>query len=342
MAGIDKQLTDQLGRPIRDLRISVTDRCNFRCVYCMPKHRFGPDHQFLRRSELLSYEEIARLARVFVDVGVRKLRLTGGEPLIRRDLERLVAMLAGIPGVEDISLTTNGSRLTPQMARTLADAGLHRITVSLDALDDRTFMAINDVDFPVRKVLEGIDNAAAAGLSPVKVNMVVKRGVNDSDVVSMARHFHGSGHILRYIEYMDVGHSNGWRLDDVMTAGEIVDAIQAEMPVLPVDPNYRGEVAQRWRYADGGGEIGVIASVTQAFCHDCTRARLSARGKLYTCLFATEGEDLRARVRDPEMGDAELAAFVRRVWTTRRDRYSEIRSEATVGLPKVEMSYIGG
>ncbi len=342
MGDSDKQFTDQLGRPIRDLRISVTDRCNFRCVYCMPKHRFGADYQFLRRSELLTYEEIARLARIFVGVGVRKLRLTGGEPLIRRDLERLVGMLAAIPGVEDISLTTNGSRLTPDMARTLAGAGLKRITVSLDALDDRTFMAINDVSFPVRKVLDGIENAAASGLSPVKVNMVVKKGVNDTNVVPMARFFHGSGHILRYIEYMDVGHSNGWRMDDVMTASEIVTAIDREMPIVPADPNYRGEVAQRWRYVDGGGEIGIIASVTQAFCRDCSRARLSARGNLYTCLFATRGQDLRARVRDPELGDEDLAEFVRGIWRTRRDRYSEIRSEATVSLPKVEMSYIGG
>jgi cyclic pyranopterin phosphate synthase len=308
----------------------------------MPKHRFGADYQFLRRSELLTYEEIARLARIFVGVGVRKLRLTGGEPLIRRDLERLVGMLAAIPGVEDISLTTNGSRLTPDMARTLAGAGLKRITVSLDALDDRTFMAINDVSFPVRKVLDGIENAAASGLSPVKVNMVVKKGVNDTNVVPMARFFHGSGHILRYIEYMDVGHSNGWRMDDVMTASEIVTAIDREMPIVPADPNYRGEVAQRWRYVDGGGEIGIIASVTQAFCRDCSRARLSARGNLYTCLFATRGQDLRARVRDPELGDEDLAEFVRGIWRTRRDRYSEIRSEATVSLPKVEMSYIGG
>jgi cyclic pyranopterin phosphate synthase len=308
----------------------------------MPKHRFGADYQFLRRSELLTYEEIARLARIFVGVGVRKLRLTGGEPLIRRDLERLVGMLAAIPGVEDISLTTNGSRLTPDMARTLAGAGLKRITVSLDALDDRTFMAINDVSFPVRKVLDGIENAAASGLSPVKVNMVVKKGVNDTNIVPMARFFHGSGHILRYIEYMDVGHSNGWRMDDVMTASEIVTAIDREMPIVPADPNYRGEVAQRWRYVDGGGEIGIIASVTQAFCRDCSRARLSARGNLYTCLFATRGQDLRARVRDPELGDEDLAEFVRGIWRTRRDRYSEIRSEATVSLPKVEMSYIGG
>jgi cyclic pyranopterin phosphate synthase len=342
MGDIDGQLTDRLGRPLRDLRISVTDRCNFRCVYCMPKHRFGADHQFLGRSELLTYEEIARLGKVFAALGVRKLRLTGGEPLIRRDLEHLVAMLADIPGVEDISLTTNASRLTREMARTLAAVGLKRITVSLDALDDGTFMAINDVNFPVSKVLDGIDHAAAAGLSPVKVNMVVKKGVNDHGVVPMARHFHGSGHILRYIEFMDVGHSNGWRMDDVMTASELVAAIHREMPIEPVGANYRGEVAQRWRYLDGGGEIGIIASVTQAFCHDCSRARLSARGNLYTCLFATRGEDLRAKVRDPELGDEDLADFVRGIWRGRQDRYSEVRSEATVGLPKVEMSYIGG
>ncbi|HSH42864.1 MAG TPA: GTP 3',8-cyclase MoaA, partial [Arenicellales bacterium] len=288
---------DTLQRPIRDLRISVTDRCNFRCVYCMPRHVFGPDHDFLPKSELLSYEEISRLSRSFAAIGVRKLRLTGGEPLVRRDLEHLIEMLSGIQDVEDISLTTNGSMLTADKARALREAGLRRITVSLDALDDDTFKAINDVDYPVSKVLDAIDNAAAAGLRPVKVNVVVKRGVNDHSIVPMARHFHGTPHIVRFIEYMDVGHSNGWRMDDVVPAGEIIERINAELPLEPLDPNYPGEVAQRWRYRDGGGEVGVVSSVTQPFCRGCSRARLSARGELYTCLFATRGHDLRALLR---------------------------------------------
>ena len=285
---------DALGRPLRDLRISVTDRCNFRCVYCMPKEVFGRDYAFLPREELLSFEEIERLARVFVAHGVEKLRLTGGEPLVRRDIERLVAKLAGIDGV-DLTLTTNGS-LLPQRAQALADAGLGRITVSLDSLDDEVFRRMNDVDFPVERVLAGIEAAAAAGL-PVKVNMVVRRGLNEDSVLPMARYFRESGHILRFVEYMDVGHTNGWRLDDVVPAAELVAAIDAEMPLEPVEPAYRGEVARRWRYRDGGGEVGLIASVTQPFCGDCTRARLSADGKLYTCLFALRGHDLRALVR---------------------------------------------
>jgi len=333
---------DALQRPIRDLRISVTDRCNFRCVYCMPRHVFGPDHDFLPKSELLSYEEITRLGRSFAAIGVRKLRLTGGEPLVRRDLEHLIEMLSGIEDVEDISLTTNGSMLTAHKARALREAGLKRITVSLDALDDPTFKAINDVDYPVSKVLDAIDNAAAAGLHPVKVNVVVKRGVNDHSIVPMAGHFHGTPHIVRFIEYMDVGHSNGWRMDDVVPAGEIVDRINAEMPVEPADPNYPGEVAQRWRYLDGGGEVGVVSSVTQPFCRGCSRARLSARGELYTCLFATRGHDLRALLRDEGLDDQQIKARLADIWTVRADRYSEIRSENTVDLPKVEMSYIGG
>ncbi len=330
---------DTLGRPLRDLRISVTDRCNFRCVYCMPREVFGRDYEFLARRELLSFEEITRLARAFVQNGVEKIRLTGGEPLVRRDLPRLVEQLAEIPGL-DLTLTTNGSLLA-QHAQTLRDAGLTRVTVSLDSLDDATFRAMNDVDFPVERVLEGIDAAAASGLSPVKVNMVVKRGVNDDSVVPMAAHFRDSGHILRFIEYMDVGHTNGWRLDDVVPAAEIVAAIDAEFPLEPADPNYRGEVARRWRYQDGSGEIGVIASVTQPFCGDCTRARISAEGRLYTCLFGLEGHDLRGLVRGGASDD-ELTAAIGGIWQGRRDRYSELRSAATTDLPKVEMSYIGG
>jgi cyclic pyranopterin phosphate synthase len=330
---------DTLSRPLRDLRISVTDRCNFRCVYCMPKTVFGRDYSFLDRKELLTFEEITRVARAFVANGVEKVRLTGGEPLLRRDIERLVAMLAEIPGL-DLTLTTNGA-LLPQKAEALRAAGLKRITVSLDSLDDATFRAMNDVDFPVERVLEGIDAAAAAGLLPVKVNMVVKRGVNDASLVDMARRFHGTGHILRFIEYMDVGATNGWRLDDVVPAAEIVQRISAELPLEPAEENYRGEVARRWRYVDGGGEIGVIASVTQAFCRDCTRARISAEGKLFTCLFATRGTDLRALVRSGGT-DEDLQAAIAGTWRVRSDRYSEVRSEATARLPKVEMSYIGG
>jgi GTP 3',8-cyclase len=328
---------DRLGRPLRDLRISVTDRCNFRCVYCMPKEVFGREYRFLERRELLSFEEIERLARVFVAVGVEKIRITGGEPLVRRELELLVALLAPL-GV-DLTLTTNGSLLAAK-AQPLADAGLGRVTVSLDSLDDAVFRAMNDVDFPVERVLAGIEAAAAAGL-PVKVNMVVKRGLNEDSVVEMARYFRSSGHVLRFIEYMDVGHTNGWRLDDVVPATEIVRAIGDEFPLEPVEPSYRGEVAQRYRYADGEGEIGVIASVTQPFCGDCTRARLSAEGRLYTCLFAVRGHDLRAVLRGGA-SDAELAEAVGGIWTRRTDRYSELRSAQTLDLPKVEMSYIGG
>ena len=330
---------DRLGRALRDLRISVTDRCNFRCVYCMPKEVFGKDYQFLERKELLTFEEITRLARVFHGLGVEKIRLTGGEPLIRRNLEQLIGMLAGIPGL-DLTLTTNGS-LLKRKAEALKAAGLQRITVSLDSLDDAAFRQMNDVDFPVAKVLEGIEAAAAAGLAPVKVNMVVKRGVNEASVLPMARFFHGTGHILRFIEYMDVGHTNGWRLDDVVSAREIVGMINAEMPLEPVDPNYPGEVAERWRYRDGRGEIGVIASVTQAFCRDCTRARLSTEGKLYTCLFANQGHDLRALLR-AGASDADLRDAVSAIWLKRADRYSEIRTSQTAKLEKIEMSYIGG
>ena len=332
-------LCDALGRPLRDLRISVTDRCNFRCVYCMPKEVFGKDYAFLERNELLSFEEIARLARIFHRIGIEKVRLTGGEPLVRRNLERLIGMLAEVPGL-DLTLTTNGSSLAKK-ARALHAAGLKRITVSLDALDDATFMRMNDVDFPVARVLEGIDAAAEAGLTPVKVNMVVKRGVNDSQILPMARFFKARGHILRFIEYMDVGATNGWRMDDVVTAREIVETIGAEMPLEPADANYTGEVAERWRYTDGTGEIGVIASVTQAFCRDCTRARVSTDGKLYTCLFATAGHDLRTLLRDRATDD-EIVAAIRAVWARRTDRYSEIRTSQTAPLRKIEMSYIGG
>jgi len=331
---------DTLGRPLHDLRISVTDRCNFRCVYCMPKEVFGRDHRFMERRELLTFEEIERVARVFSGHGVSKLRLTGGEPLLRRELERLVAMLAAIPGVDDLTLTTNGA-LLPQKARSLAEAGLTRVTVSLDSLDDEVFRSMNDVDFPVERVLAGIEAAAAAGLAPIKVNMVVKRGQNDDSILAMAEHFRGTGHILRFIEYMDVGHTNGWRLDDVVPAGEIVRAIDAIWPLDPVDAAYAGEVAARWRYSDGAGEIGVIASVTQSFCGTCTRARLSAEGKLYTCLFALRGQDLRALLRSGA-SDEELDAEIAGIWRRRADRYSEIRSARTADLPKVEMSYIGG
>jgi GTP 3',8-cyclase len=330
---------DRLGRPLRDLRISVTDRCNFRCVYCMPKEVFGSDYQFLERGALLTFEEIERLARLFAGFGVEKVRLTGGEPLVRRNLEHLIEMLAAIPGL-DLTLTTNGSLLA-RKAAALKRAGLKRITVSLDSLDDDVFKRMNDVDFPVARVLEGIDAAAAAGLAPVKINMVVKRGLNDASIVPMARFFRERGHILRFIEYMDVGHTNGWRMDDVVSAREIVERIGEVMPLEPADPNYRGEVAERWRYRDGSGEIGVIASVTQAFCRDCTRVRLSTEGKLYTCLFATSGHDLRALLRGGA-SDAEIAREIHAIWLKRSDRYSEIRTAATVKLQKIEMSYIGG
>jgi len=331
-------LEDTFHRPLRDLRVSITDRCNFRCVYCMPKEVYGRDYAFLPRRDLLTFEEIARLARVFAGLGVEKIRLTGGEPLIRRDVEHLVEMLAEIPGL-DLTLTTNGAVLS-QKAQALRDAGLARITVSLDSLDDDVFRAMNDVDFPVQTVLEGIETAAAAGL-PVKVNVVVKRGVNEASVLPMARYFRDQGHVVRFIEYMDVGHTNGWRLDDIVPAAEIVAAIDAELPLEALPPGYPGEVAERYRYLDGRGEVGVIASVTRPFCGACTRARLSADGSLYTCLFATTGHDLRALVRGGA-GDEEIAAALGGIWRKRTDRYSELRSAATRDLPKVEMSYIGG
>jgi GTP 3',8-cyclase len=332
---------DTLHRPLRDLRISVTDRCTFRCTYCMPKEVFGRAFQFLPRSALLTFDEIARLARLAVAQGVQKIRLTGGEPLVRRDLEQLVALLAPIEGLADLTLTTNGALLTPAKARALKDAGLKRITISLDSLDDAVFMAMNDVGFPVAKILSAIEAAAAAGLAPIKINMVVKRGVNEDSILDMARYFRGSGHLLRCIEYMDVGTTNGWRMEDVVPAAEIVERISAVWPLAPVDPNYTGEVANRWRYVDGGGEIGVIASVTQPFCRTCTRARLSAEGQLYTCLFASQGHDIRALLRGGA-SDADIGAFLGSVWRARADRYSEIRSAHTRPLRKVEMSHIGG
>jgi cyclic pyranopterin phosphate synthase len=335
------QPSDRLGRPIRDLRISVTDRCNFRCVYCMPRQVFDRNHDFLPRRQLLSFEEIARVAAVFVTLGVRKLRLTGGEPLVRRDLERLVGMLARLPGVDDLGLTTNGSLLTPELARALKEAGLKRLTVSLDALDDATFARMNDVGARVQQVLDGIANAQAAGLAPIKINAVIKRGVNEHAILDLARHFRGSGQIVRFIEYMDVGNSNHWRLDDVVPAREIVARVSAELPLEPASPNYRGEVAKRWRYRDGGGEIGVVTSVSAPFCGDCSRARLSAEGALYTCLFATAGHDFKARLRSGAT-DEELREYVARIWSGRSDRYSEERSALPADRPRVEMSYIGG
>jgi len=331
-------VVDTLARPVRDLRLSVTDRCNFRCTYCMPKSVFGRDYTFMPRTELLSFEELERVARAFVRHGVEKIRLTGGEPLLRKDLEVLIALLAGIPGL-DLTLTTNASLLA-RKAQALRDAGLDRVNVSLDSLDDATFRAMNDVDFPVARVLDGIAAAAAAGLR-VKVNAVVKRGVNDGGIVELAGYFRHSGQTLRFIEFMDVGATNGWRMDDVVPAAEIVRRIDEVFPVEPVEPAYRGEVAQRWRYRDGSGELGVITSVTQPFCGTCTRARISADGKLYTCLFAVRGTDLRALVRGGATDD-ELDAAIREVWSRRTDRYSEIRSEQTVDRERVEMSYIGG
>jgi cyclic pyranopterin phosphate synthase len=331
-------LADTLGRTMRDLRISVTDRCNFRCTYCMPRSVFDADYKFLPQEAILSFEEIARLAGIFVGLGVKKIRLTGGEPLLRRGLPDLVAMLA--PLGADLTLTTNGSTLVKH-ARALKEAGLNRLTVSLDSLDEATFRAMNDADFPVEKVLDGIAAAADAGFSQVKVNMVVKRGVNDHQIVEAARHWRDSGHVLRFIEFMDVGSTNGWRMDDVIPSAEVVRRISAAFPLEPVDANYAGEVAQRWRYNDGAGEIGVISSVTQAFCRDCNRMRLSTEGSLYTCLFAQQGHDLKALLRGGAADEA-IRDSIAAVWRLRDDRYSEIRTADTAKKPKVEMSYIGG
>jgi len=344
-------LADALGRPLHDLRISVTDRCNFRCVYCMPKEVFDKDYAYLPHSSLLSFEEITRVAALFVAHGVEKIRLTGGEPLLRKDLERLVAQLRSLPTPSgrplDLTLTTNGSLLA-RKARLLADAGLDRVTVSLDAIDDAVFRRMNDVDFKVADVLNGIEAAHAVGLGPIKVNMVVKGGMNDDQILPMARHFKGSPAILRFIEYMDVGASNGWNMDEVVPSSEVVRRISAEMPLAPLDANYPGETASRWRYVDGTGEVGMISSVTQAFCHDCSRIRLSTEGKLYTCLFATRGHDLRGLLRGAA-DDVQLSSAIARLWRQRADRYSETRTINTAGLSgrsqeakKIEMSYIGG
>jgi len=334
-------LTDTLARPLRDLRISVTDRCNFRCTYCMPKEVFGHDFVFLRREQLLTFEEIERLARLFLAAGVTKIRLTGGEPLLRRDLETLVSMLSALrpQGLADLTLTTNGA-LLPAKAGALRDAGLDRVTVSLDSLDDAVFQSMNDVRFPVARVLDGIEAAQQAGL-PVKVNMVVKRNVNDGSVIDMAERFRGTGINLRFIEFMDVGTTNGWRMDDVVPSAEVVRRIGERFPLEPAEANYPGEVAQRWRYIDGKGEVGVISSVTRAFCATCTRARISTDGHFYTCLFAPRGYDLKSLIRGGATEDA-LAAAVDAIWRRRSDRYSEIRTAATPREPKVEMSYIGG
>jgi cyclic pyranopterin phosphate synthase len=332
---------DGLGRRLKDLRVSVTDRCNFRCVYCMPKEVFGPDFAFLPRAALLTFEEIERVVRLFARLGVDKVRLTGGEPLLRRDLEDLVARIAAVPGIRDIALTTNGALLTPEKARRLKAAGLQRVTVSLDALDEDVFARMNGVGYSARRVLAAIDAAAEAGLTPVKVNMVVKRGLNDDQIVPMAAHFRGTGHVLRFIEYMDVGTTNGWRMADVVPAAEILGRVGAVWPLEPVPPSRPGEVARRFRYQDGQGEIGVIASVTAPFCGGCTRARLSAEGRLFTCLFGAEGHDLRSLLRGGATDD-EILAVLTDVWRQRRDRYSEERSLATGARPKVEMWRVGG
>lgn len=337
-------LNDVRGRPLRDLRVSVTDRCNFRCTYCMPKSVFDKAYQFLPHASLLSFEEITRLVKIFVEHGVEKIRLTGGEPLLRKNIERLIEMLAVLNTAGgqplDLTLTTNASILA-RKAQSLRDAGLARVTVSLDAVDDQTFRAMNDVDFPVADVLAGIEAADRVGLTPIKVNMVVKKGVNDHQIVPMAQYFRGTGHIVRFIEFMDVGASNGWRMDDVVPSAEVVSQISGHYPLEPIDANYPGEVAARWRYTDGSGEIGVISSVSQPFCHECTRARLSTEGRIYTCLFATEGHDLRSLLRGGH-SDAQISAAVGDLWNRREDRYSEIRSSQTRGLRKIEMSYIGG
>lgn len=338
----DAALADGRGRALRDLRISITDRCNFRCIYCMPRSAFGKFHTFLSHGDLLSFEEITRLARRFVGFGVKKIRLTGGEPLLRKHMPRLVEQLAGIDGVE-LALTTNGV-LLGRMARQLKDAGLHRVTVSLDALDDETFRIMNDSGVAVATVLDSIDAAAAAGLAPIKINMVVKRGINDHAVLELARHFRHSGHIVRFIEFMDVGTTNGWEMGEVVPSRQIVERINAVFPLEPINPNYPSEVASRWRYRDGAGEIGVVSSVTRAFCSSCTRLRLSTEGKLYTCLFAQQGHDLRALLRGGAIDEA-LDRTIAAIWRRRDDRYSEIRTANTAGrdnAQKIEMSYIGG
>jgi cyclic pyranopterin phosphate synthase len=338
------QTTDTLDRPIRDLRVSVTDRCNFRCIYCMPREIFGPGYKFVPRNDLLKLEEISRITRLFAGHGVRKVRITGGEPMIRRNLEHLIEMLRDIDGVTDISMTTNASMLTLKRAESLRAAGLNRINISLDAIDEKTFQRVNDVDFPVAKVLEGIDNAHAAGFDAVKVNAVIRRGYNEHSILPLAQHFHGTGTVLRFIEFMDVGTTNKWNLEEVIPAAELVEIIGKELPIESLQPNYSGEVAKRWRYSDGGGEVGFITSVTQSFCGDCSRARLSAVGKVYTCLFAATGQDLRGMLR-AGASDEELSRLIGRIWSQREDRYSELRGQIPVTaetLPRVEMSHIGG
>jgi GTP 3',8-cyclase len=346
-------LSDSLGRPLRDLRISVTDRCNFRCSYCMPKEVFDKNHPYLPHSALLTFEEITRITRQFVAHGVRKIRLTGGEPLLRKDIEGLVEQLAVLRTAEgkplDLTLTTNGSLLA-RKAKALKAAGLQRVTVSLDGLDDAVFRRMNDVDFPVAEVLKGIDAAQEAGLGPIKINMVVKRGTNEHEILPMARHFKGSGIVLRFIEYMDVGATNGWRMDEVLPSADVVKLIDSLLPLVQLEPSAPGETAQRWRYADGSGEVGVISSVTQAFCGDCNRARLSTEGQLYLCLFATHGHDLRSLIRGPNgdsrVSDEELGSAIARIWHGRADRYSQLRGsmapDTDTGGRRVEMSYIGG
>lgn len=334
------EIVDHLGRPLRDLRLSVTDRCNFRCVYCMPKEVFGPGYHFLPEEQLLSFDEIERLVRAFVELGVRKVRLTGGEPLLRPGLPGLIERLATIQGLEDLTMTSNGA-LLPRQARQLRDAGLDRISVSLDALDSQVFREMNDVKVGSAQVLEGIEAAVSADLTPVKINMVVKRGANEHQILPMAEYFRHSGQVLRFIEYMDVGTTNGWRLDEVVTAAEIVERIDREYPLEPISPNYRGEVASRYRYLDGAGEIGMIASVSQPFCGDCTRVRVSADGKLFTCLFASDGVDVRKSLRSGA-SEGDIRRLISGVWQERRDRYSEERSELTEPREKIEMYFIGG
>lgn len=339
----ETRVADSLGRPVRDLRVSVTDRCNFRCTYCMPKEIFGAAYRFLPKDEILTFEEISRLVRLFAGLGVQKVRITGGEPLVRAHVEDLVARLASIEGVRDLAMTTNGSLLTPQKARALKEAGLRRVSVSLDSLDDDVFRSMNDVGFPVAKVLGAIDAALEAGLTPVKVNMVVKRGVNESSILPMAEHFRNTSVVLRFIEFMDVGSTNGWRLEDVVGADEILEVIGRRWPLEALAPARAGEVARRFRYQDGKGEIGMIASVTKPFCSGCTRARLTPEGLLYTCLFGTSGHDLRALLRSGASDDA-IQARLRAIWVGRSDRYSEIRTSHTPRASKkrIEMSHIGG
>ncbi len=333
-------LLDTLQRPIRDLRISVTDKCNFRCPYCMPAEIFGEKYEFLPKAEILTFEEITRLARIFVDLGVTKIRITGGEPLLRRDLETLIAKLSQINGVQDLTLTTNGYLLGTK-AQSLKDAGLRRLTMSLDAIDDQTFNLMSGRTHGTERVLEGIRAAEKAGFQAIKINAVVQKGINDHLVIDLAQHFHNTGHILRFIEFMDVGNRNNWNMDQVVPAAEIIDRIHTVLPLEPLDPNYTGEVAKRYRYLDGGGEIGIIASVTQPFCGDCTRARLSTDGKLYTCLFASEGTDLRDALRQGA-SSAHLRNKITWTWRRRTDRYSEIRTDHTPATHKIEMYQIGG